>query len=66
MHLCNFFAIVERQFNTKVKIVRSDNGTKFTCMHSYFHKHGILHETLVRELPNKMDELNISIGISLM
>ena len=28
-----------------MKIVRSDNGTEFTCMKNYFCEHGIIHET---------------------
>lgn len=31
-----FFSMVERQYNKKVKIVRSDNGTKFICMKKTF------------------------------
>lgn len=45
MNLCNFIAIVERQFNKQVKTVRSDNGIEFTCLGNYFSKHGIVHET---------------------
>lgn len=45
MNLCNFIAIVERQFNKQVKTVRSDNGIDFTCLGNYFSKHGIVHET---------------------
>ena len=43
--LCNFFAMVERQINKQVKIVRNDNGTEFRCMNNYFLQHGIVHET---------------------
>lgn len=43
MHM--FFSIVERQFSKNVKIVRSDNGTKFTCMTQYFLDHGIIFQT---------------------
>lgn len=45
MNLCNFIAIVERQFNKQVKTVRSDNGIEFTYLGNYFSKHGIVHET---------------------
>lgn len=41
----NFVALVDRQFNKKVKIVRSDNGTEFNCLRDYFHDNGILFET---------------------
>jgi hypothetical protein len=45
VNLCNFIALVERQFNKQVKTVRSDNDTEFTCLGTYFCKHGIMHET---------------------
>ena len=41
----NFIVMVRRQFEKDVKIVRSDNGTKFMCLTKYFAKHGILHQT---------------------
>ena len=34
-----------KQFNKEVKIVRSDNGTEFTCLATYFRENGILHQT---------------------
>lgn len=37
--------MVERQFNKQVKIVRSDNGTEFTYMKTYFRDNGIIHKT---------------------
>jgi len=43
--LINFFAMVERQYNRRVKIVRSDNGTEFRCMKGYFLKQGIMFQT---------------------
>lgn len=45
IHLKNFLALVERQFSTKVKIIRSDNGTEFTCLSGFFTQNGIIHET---------------------
>lgn len=41
----NFISMVDRQFQTKVQSVRSDNGTEFTSMKRYFQRQGILHET---------------------
>jgi len=35
-HLKSFLALVECQFNVRVKTVRSDNGTEFMCMRDYF------------------------------
>jgi len=51
VNLCNFIALVERQFNRQVKTVRSDNGTEFICLDNYFHKHGIMHETSCAKTP---------------
>ena len=42
---CSFFAMIARQFETHVKIVRSDNGTEFKCMLDYFDTHGIIFQT---------------------
>jgi hypothetical protein len=44
-YLYQFLAMVERQFCTQVKIIRSDNGTEFTCMKQNFRDCGIIHET---------------------
>ena len=41
----NFFAMVARQFNKEVKVVRSDNGHEFICLKDYFAEHGIIHQT---------------------
>lgn len=37
--------MVARQFVKKVKVVRSDNGTEFFCLRTYFDTHGIIFET---------------------
>lgn len=42
--LKNFIAMVERQFGQQVKIIRSDNGTEFTCLGVFFRGYGIIHE----------------------
>ncbi|XP_073152089.1 uncharacterized protein [Henckelia pumila] len=34
-----------RQFGNFLKIVYSDNGTEFTCLHDYFVTNGMLHQT---------------------
>nr|KYP64905.1 Retrovirus-related Pol polyprotein from transposon TNT 1-94 [Cajanus cajan] len=51
--MCQFFAMVERQFGKQVKVVRSDNGTEFVCMDSYFQNHGIVHETSCTGTPQQ-------------
>ena len=42
--LQNFCTMTYKQFGKHVKIVRSDNGTKFTCLGSYFREHGVVHQ----------------------
>lgn len=49
--LLNFFAYVERQFGKKIKTFRSDNGTEFTCMRSYFLEQGIVFQTSCARTP---------------
>jgi len=48
-----FFSMVERQFGTQVKIVRSDNGTKFTCMEQYLLDNGIIFQTSCVGIPQQ-------------
>lgn len=48
-----FMALVERQYSKKVKVLRSDNGTEFTCLANYFKDHGILHETSCAYTPQQ-------------
>lgn len=36
---------MERQFSTRVKTIRSDNGSEFTCLTAYFAENGIVHDT---------------------
>lgn len=44
IHLINFINMVETQFSSKVKVVRSDNGLEFALKDYYLSK-GILHQT---------------------
>ena len=41
----NFLVMIEDQFSKKVKIIRSDNGTEFTCLSRFFREEGVIHET---------------------
>ncbi|GAU35639.1 hypothetical protein TSUD_394790 [Trifolium subterraneum] len=45
--LVNFYKMIETQFNTKIKKIRSDNGTEFTNskVQSFLMDKGLLHET---------------------
>jgi hypothetical protein len=48
----NFITYVENQFNTSVKIIRSDNGPEF-MMTDFFAEKGILHQTSCVETPQQ-------------
>jgi len=43
-HIINFTHYVEPQFHTKIKIMRTDNGPKFS-MHVFFASKSITHQT---------------------
>lgn len=51
--LNNFFVMAHTQFNEHVKIVRSDNGTKYVCLKNYFEEKGILHQTSIVSTPQQ-------------
>ena len=51
-HLKSFVAFVERQFDTKVKMIRSDNGLEF-IMKQFYDKFGIIHQTSSVETPQQ-------------
>lgn len=51
-HLKAFVTLVERQFETKVKVIRSDNGAAF-IMHQFFESTGIVHQTSRVETPQQ-------------
>jgi len=56
-HLIHFVNYVENQFETKIKIIRSDNGQEFK-MNDFFNSKGIVHQTSCVETPeqNGIDE----------
>ena len=43
--LLNFTALVERQYEKQIKIIRSNNGTEFTCLRMQFLERGIVFQT---------------------
>jgi hypothetical protein len=51
--LIDFFALVERQFDKRVKMIRSDNGTEFICLKNYFREHGIVFQTSCSGTPQQ-------------
>ena len=50
--IMNFIASVETQFDSKVKIIRSDNGPEF-LMHDFYASKGIIHQTSCVETPEQ-------------
>lgn len=40
-----FLALAQRQFDKKIKMIRSNNGTEFVCMTSEWAAQGIIHQT---------------------
>lgn len=44
-HIRQFFSLVERQFDTRIKTFRSDNGSEFICLTDFFRDKGVIHET---------------------
>jgi len=51
-HVINFVNLVENQFETKVKVIRSDNGHEFK-MYDFFNSKGIIHQTSCVETPEQ-------------
>jgi len=53
--LRKFITMVKTQFETNVKIVRSDNGLEFTSktMQQFYHDHGILRQSSCVETPQQ-------------
>jgi len=52
-----FFSMVERQFNKEVKIVRTGNGTEFTCLANYFLENGIIFQTSCTGTPQQTGQV---------
>ena len=48
----SFVSFAQTQFNTKVKAIRSDNGTEF-LMSDFYLSHGIIHQTSCPETPQQ-------------
>lgn len=53
----SIFALVDRQFDKNIKIVRSDNGTEFNCLKNYFLSKGILFQTSCVGTPQQNDRV---------
>ena len=51
-HLKTFISYVETQLDTKIKVIRSDNGFEFN-MPSFFNSKGIIHQTTCVETPEQ-------------
>ena len=50
-----FYSLVENQFQAKISILRSDNGTKFfnECLEHFFQEKGIVHQSTCRDTPQQ-------------
>ncbi|CAH9086228.1 unnamed protein product, partial [Cuscuta europaea] len=42
-HMMNFYNLINTQFHTKIKIIRTDNGTEF-IFPNFYNTHGIIHQ----------------------
>jgi transposase InsO family protein len=50
--LISFFTMIETQFNTKIKVLRSDNGLEF-LMSDFFSSKGVIHQTSCVKTPQQ-------------
>ena len=48
----NFVAFAEKQFEARIKIIRTDNGIEF-IMNQFFNSKGIIHQTTCIETPQQ-------------
>lgn len=48
-----YFAMIMTQFHKNVKVVRTDNGTEFVFLKSYFLENSILHQTTIAGTPQQ-------------
>lgn len=47
--------MVKAQYHKPVKVVRSDNGTEFVYLKTYFLKNGMIYQITIAGTPQKMD-----------
>lgn len=59
--LQSFYNLVVNQFNTTIKVIRSNNGPEFS-MHSFYAFKGIVHQLSCVETLNKIQLLRENIN----
>ena len=61
----HFYPMVSTQFETKVKVIKSDNGGDFTSdpMKKFYAAQDILHQTSCDDIPQQMKESKRNIDI---
>ena len=64
-HLMSFVAFVERQVDTKVKMIRSDNGSEF-IMKQFYDESSIIHQSSCVETPQQNEIVERKHNIYLM
>lgn len=52
--LTRFVTLINTQFNTKIKIIRSDNGSEFCCKEFYDNTQALYIRLVAQRLPNKI------------
>ena len=69
----DFYSMVENQFQTKISIIRSDNGTEFynDCLGDFLLEKGILHQSTCRDthqngIVERKNEHLLEVGKALM
>lgn len=47
--------MIQTQLNKKIKMIRTDNNTEFTCLSSYFPNNDMIHQTSIMATSQKWE-----------